>query len=100
MATTRSIVQPRGSVIGTPGPKLVTCLDVSSMLLSRWSLASLRLFCSDRPDRGCTGRSKARPGSCFRGGPSFVQMRLKGLVGTIGIFPQLFAEPTPIGGNQ
>jgi hypothetical protein len=82
------------------GPKLVTRLDVSGMLLSGWSLASLRLFCSDRPDRGCTGRSKARPGSCFRGGPSFCLDAPESLVETIGIFLQLFGELIPIGGNQ
>jgi hypothetical protein len=72
-----------GSSLGRAGPssharpKLVTCLGVSSVLLSRRSPASVRLFCSHRPDRGCTGGSKARPGSCFPGGPSFVQMRLR-----------------------
>jgi hypothetical protein len=33
---------------------------------------SLRRLCSDRPDRGCTGGSKARPGRTkVPGGPSF-----------------------------
>jgi hypothetical protein len=83
-----------------PDPKLVTGLDVSSMLLSRWSPASLRLFCSDRPDRGCTGRSKARPGFLLPGRAFVCSDAPEGLVGTIGVFLQRFGELIPIGGNQ
>src|SRR5580693_5887414 len=43
--------RPRGAVVATLNPQLVTRLEASSVML-----------CSDRPDRGCTGRSKARPG--------------------------------------
>jgi hypothetical protein len=68
-----------------PDPKLVTCLGVSSMLLSRWSPASLRLFGSDRPGRGCTGGSKARPGFLLPGRAFVCPDAPEGLVGTMGV---------------
>ena len=68
-----------------PDPKLVTCLGVSSMLLSTWSPASLRLFGSDRPGRGCTGGSKARPGFLLPGRAFVCPDAPEGLVGTMGV---------------
>jgi hypothetical protein len=67
---------PRASVIGMPDPKLVTGLDVSSMLLSRSSLASLRLFAPIGLTADVPAGRRPVPVSASGAG-LFVQMRLK-----------------------
>jgi hypothetical protein len=45
----------------------------------------LRLFGSDRPGRGCTGGSKARPGFLLPGRAFVCPDAPEGLVGTMGV---------------